>query len=217
MPTVASRVHPPTSAIVAQHLRQAILAGEIAAGSKLRQDAVALRYQVSQVSAREAFRLLVAEGLLVAEPRRGVTVAPLSAEEAQEITDLRVMLEGEALSRAIPKLREADFATLQGLAASLDRATEIDTILDLNARFHATLYAPADRAKTLAMIATLRLNFERYLRLVWARTQHLYRSQREHEALLRLCARRDRKGAVASLRAHIQTTGATIIKHLARR
>jgi DNA-binding GntR family transcriptional regulator len=141
----------------------------------------------------------------------------LSADEAREITDLRCLLEGEILGRAMPRLTQADLAHAHALVDRLDTATGIDDIVRLNAQFHTALYARADRPKTLAMIETLRLNFERYLRLTWEETPHLRHSQREHRAVLRLCAKDDRKGAIAALREHILATGETIIRRLAQR
>src|SRR5690349_18978419 len=79
---------PPVSSVVAAGLRAAILDGGLRDGAPVRQEDVAARFGVSQTMAREAFKQLVAEGFLVALPRRGVRVAALSVDEAQEITQL---------------------------------------------------------------------------------------------------------------------------------
>jgi DNA-binding GntR family transcriptional regulator len=113
---------------------------------------------------REAFRQLTNEGFLKAEPRRGVSVAPMNADEAAEMTELRSVIEAKALAWAIPLMSAKDLEEATRILADLDRAKSTDRIISLNARFHETLYAPSRKERTLSMISTLRLNFERYLR-----------------------------------------------------
>ncbi len=205
------------SAVVADALRERILRGAIAEGERLRQDAIAARFGVSQTIVREAFRQLANEGFLRAEPRRGVSVAPMSADEAHEITGLRGMLEAQALAWAIPNMSEADLAGAERILAELDKARSTDRIIALNARFHAALYAPAQKERTSSIISTLRLSFERYLRFAWEETRHLEQSQREHWRILELCRKRDGEGACALLRRHVAATGALLVQSLQRR
>ena len=143
------------SAIVTDALRGGILHGTLPGGERLRQDAIATRLGVSQMIVREAFRQLVTEGFLKAEPRRGVSVAYLTADEAQEMTELRSLIEAKALEWAIPQMSKADLETAARILAELDKAKSTDRIIALNARFHETLYAPARKDRTLAMVAVV--------------------------------------------------------------
>jgi len=205
------------SAIVADALRENVLRGAFPEGERLRQDAIAERFGVSQTIVREAFQQLTHEGFLTAEPRRGVSVAPMSADEADEMTELRSAIEARALAWAIPNMREGDIDGAERILAELDKARSTDRIIALNARFHAALYAPARRERTARMIATLRLNFERYLRFAWEATRHLEQSQREHRQLLERCRQRDVDGACALLRRHIAATGMLLVQRLKAR
>lgn len=202
--------HLPAYTLVADRLRGAILRGQVPEGGRLAQDRIATAYGVSQVIVREAFRDLVADGLLTTEPRRGVRVATLSAEEAEEITALRQAIEGQVLAWAIPKLTRTDIARAGAILDELDAATAVDRIIDLNRRFHAILYEPCGRARSLGMVETLRRNFARYLRFTWESTAHRPRSQSQHRQLLRLIAGGTVDPAVTHLRAHIGETGAVI-------
>ncbi len=193
--------------IVADALRDGILQQRLHGGDRLTQDAVAARFCVSQMIVREAFKQLATEGFLKAEPRRGVSVALLTAEEAWEITQLRSLVEAQALEWAIPRMAKADLDGAGRLLAELDIAKSTDRIIALNARFHDALYAPAGKARTLALIAALRLNFERYLRFTWEETGHLEQSQREHWQILDLCKARDVEGACHALKRHLAATG----------
>jgi DNA-binding GntR family transcriptional regulator len=205
------------SAVVADTLREGILHGALPGGERLRQDAVATRFGVSQMIVREAFRQLVGEGFLKAEPRRGVSVAHLMADEAREMTELRSLIEAKALQWAIPQMSKADLENAGRILAELDEAKSTDRIISLNARFHEALYAPAGKQRTLAMIANLRMNFERYLRFTWEETHHLDQSQKEHREILSLCMARDAESACALLKRHILGTGKLLVERLESR
>lgn len=206
----------PAATVVAEALRGAIFNGEIAGGDRLRQDRVATEFGVSQTIVREAFKQLVSEGFLKLEPRRGVRVTFLDAADAWEMTQLRALIEAQALEWAIPNQTDDDLKTAQRLLKELDSARNTDDIIVLNARFHEALYLPSRRERTLALIDSLRLNFERYLRFTWDKTAHRDQSQREHRELISLC--RDKKVAKASalLSRHILATGELLVKALTK-
>jgi DNA-binding GntR family transcriptional regulator len=204
----------PASVVVADALRRAILRGALPAGERLRQDAVATRFGVSQMVVREAFKQLVNERMLHAEPRRGVSVAAMSLREVEEMTQLRSLLEAQALEWAIPEMKESDLKAAQQILDDLDRAQSTDDIILLDAKFHETLYAPARRERTLSMIATLRFNFERYFRFAWEGTSHLGHAQREHREILKCCRGRTGEKACVLLRKHILGTGTPLLERL---
>jgi DNA-binding GntR family transcriptional regulator len=202
------------SAIVTDALRERILHGALPEGERLRQDAIATRFGVSQMIVREAFRQLVTEGFLKAEPRRGVSVAHLTADEAEEMTELRSLVEAKALEWAIPRMSKTDLEKATRILTELDRAKSTDRIITLNARFHEALYTPAGKDRTLAMVANLRMNFERYLRFTWQETHHLDQSQIEHRQILDLCVAHDGERACTLLRQHILATGSVLVERL---
>jgi DNA-binding GntR family transcriptional regulator len=204
----------PASVVVAAALREGILRGALPGGERLRQDAIASRFGVSQMIVREAFKQLVTEGFVKAEPRRGVSVARMTADEALEVTQLRSLIEAKALEWAIPQISKADLERAARILSQLDKAKSTDRIISLNAQFHETLYTPARKERTLSMIATLRLNFERYLRFTWEETHYLDQSQKEHREILDLCMARDSEGACALLKRHILGTGTLLVERL---
>ena len=66
---------------VAEELRTAIASGQLQPGDRLVEMGLARKYQVSQGPIREALRLLEREGLVTHQPRRGVYVTRLSAQD----------------------------------------------------------------------------------------------------------------------------------------
>ena len=132
-----------SSAVAADLIRQAILDGELPAGSRLKEDELAARLDVSRTPVREALRRLEAEGLVVHEAKRGAAVRAYSASELDDMYRLRAMLEGYAARRAAermtPELAEqlrARDITVNGLAPGLEppgaghTVTELVALLD---------------------------------------------------------------------------------------
>ncbi len=91
-------------------LRAAILHGELAPGTALRETALAEQFHVSRTPVREAIRRLEAEGLVRVEPRRGAVVSELALDELDEIYDIRSALETLAATRAVTRISARELA-----------------------------------------------------------------------------------------------------------
>lgn len=76
-------------------LREMIARGELAPGQHLRQDQLAQRIGTTRVPVREAFKTLVAEGLLLHRRNEGHFVVELSSHELHQLCWLRSVLEDE--------------------------------------------------------------------------------------------------------------------------
>ncbi len=205
-----------TPDLIADALRQAILLGIFKEGQSLRQDEIATQFGVSRIPVREALRQLEADGLVTLSPNRGATVTVLSAAEAQEICEIRIALETMALQLAIPNFSQD---ALQHAAAILtDTATITDPMrwAELNWEFHATLYGPAQRPRLLAMIHTLHVNIDRYIRLQITQMDYRDRSQIEHQRLLDACSQGDAQAAVEILTHHIGEAADQLVLYLLR-
>lgn len=215
--SLAQAVHDrrqPISGVVADALREAIFRGVFKPGEPLRQDAIAKQFSVSQVTVREALRLLGEEGVAEIVPRRGAIVACLSDDDVHEIVELRVTLESMLLAKAIPRLTKDDLDQAERIIVQLDAAKTLDEQLSLNVDFHSHLYLKANRPRTLAMLERLRLALEPYLRMLWTRSQYKSDSQADHRELLSLCRAGNTRGAQRLLATHISQTGDAIVKLL---
>ncbi len=134
----------------------------MAPGHPLRQEELAHRFGVSRLPIRDALLRLEGEGLVAVYPNRGAFVASLSADEVREIYDLRMLLEGDLLARAVPLLTTADWRRIDvALVEAAVGAHELEWAT-LDRAFHLVLYTPADRPRQLALAATLRGTVDRY-------------------------------------------------------
>jgi DNA-binding GntR family transcriptional regulator len=153
---------------IAEQLRRAILTGAIAGGVQLKQNDVAARFGVSVAPVREALQRLIADGLAVLHPNRGVTVSMMSALDFREIAELRVLLEPHALRLSAPRLTRGDFEYSETLLVNAAKAADPMQQASLHWEFHRSLYHRADRPRLLAQIAGLYQSINRYLLPAWA-------------------------------------------------
>src|SRR5260370_16837873 len=97
---------------VADWLRDAIMNGRMRAGENLKLAPLAERLRVSTTPVREALVHLQKEGLVVGEPRRGFTVARLSAEDVQDLFTLHAFTDRVLPDPAAAPLTEHAVRTL---------------------------------------------------------------------------------------------------------
>src|SRR6266851_3685099 len=104
--------------LVQKELERMILAGDLAAGAKLNEAAVADLLGVSRGPVREAFRALEASGLVRLEKNRGVFVRQISVDEADEIYEVRAALD-EFVGRRLAQTASAE--QVRDLRARVER------------------------------------------------------------------------------------------------
>ncbi|MFT4067155.1 GntR family transcriptional regulator [Paraburkholderia sp.] len=206
-----------TSHVIAQALRTAIVDGTLAPGAPLRQDAIARHFSVSAIPVREALRQLESEGWARVAVNKGATVAPLSADEAREIYEIRSALESLALSLAIPRHTAATLREAANLCRAAEREADPSLYVARNAAFHMSLYAPAGRPQLQDMIGLLHRRGERYLRLKFGLPSYKGESDNEHAALLAAVQRRDIPDAQSLVVAHLLGTGELLHRFLTER
>ncbi len=152
---------------VAERLRTAILAGDIAPGTALVETALSARFDVSRGPLREALRQLIEEGLLVTVPYTGTHVASLSVEDVREIYSLRTVLETFAFEQVWERRDERFRAELrrrnETLIATIDAGDDRASILT-EIEFHGLVFEAAGHKLLLRAWQGLRGR----LQLYWA-------------------------------------------------
>ncbi|EKE68682.1 GntR family transcriptional regulator [Gallaecimonas xiamenensis] len=207
-------VHKTRTSYVLDSLRDRILSGELKAGEPLRQNLLAESLNVSRIPVREAMMQLEAEGLIDFEAHKGARVTPLSVEQAEELFDIRLLLEPDLLARSIPHLTALDLHQSQGYLLQMDAALKQGSIQDwagLNRQFHLSLYAGAQRPRTLELVETLNTHADRYVRLHLLLDGGVQRAEGEHEALLACCRDQRIDEAVERLKVHIRDAKQDVI------
>lgn len=200
---------------IARALAHRIVTGVLPPGAPIRQDRIAEEFGASHVPVREAFRKLEAQGLVVSEPRRGVRVAPIDPAAVVEVTEMRAALETLALRHAIPKLTESDITAATAAQAAGAKSTDIAVWEAANRRFHRALIAPCALPRLLATIDGLHQVGARFLFATWKELEWQPRSEDEHRAIMIAIRKRNARGAIAALNAHILAAGRALAAMLA--
>lgn len=191
---------------VADFLREEIISGRLARGTRLKQQEIALQLKISITPVREALKLLEAEGYLFSDSYRGATVVPFDIGTSTEILKLRIMLETQLVESAARNLKTENIAELQDLADQFDKAArEDDSIVarGVNYRFHRRIYDFANLPQTLHFVQVLwaRYPFD-VINRIGGRAS---RAADEHAELLRKFIEGDVSGAMLTMRRHIES------------
>ncbi len=203
----AKAQHRTSAAVVTDTLRKAIIQGVIAGGVALRQDDLAATLAVSRMPIREALRQLEVEGLVEFTAHKGAVVATLDPDDVEEIAEIRVALEGLALTLSFPHLTPSILDEAEAVLDRMDGEPSLLARSALNRAFHALLYSGVHRRRLERQIWTLYNGFDRYLRLEHSVLDRRETSQQEHRRILAACRRRNLAVAVGELRHHISDAG----------
>ena len=146
---------------ITERLRDQILINQLKPGERLIADDLALTFGVSRSMIREALLLLATEGFINIIPRKGTFVTQMSAKQANDLFEVRLLLEGQVASlaaelRTDENLRDLRETADRGLAAAL--AGNVDQLPALNTRFHNLLADTADNdylTETLSRLSNI--------------------------------------------------------------
>ena len=147
-------------------LVDAILSGRIAPGERITLESIAKQLNVSIMPVREAVRRLQARDFVSVERNRRITVRELSPESLREILEIRLLLESVAAKRAAAQRDEETLRHLEEYSREFKDATDEDTFLQANRRFHFTLYQAANMPILLGVINSLWEQVSPYLHIL---------------------------------------------------
>jgi len=203
-------------------LRRGILDGVFPPGEKLRPEFLRHTLGTGTSTLREAVSLLIADGLVIAQPQRGFRVAAMSLEDLKDLTESRVLVETKALRDSIALGGDAWEADV---VAALHRLRRVEEALELNKDdaalssreernyvFHKALISACGSPRLLNLFEVFYAQAERYRRLSVAfhATQQIATpprdAQTEHQEIADAVLRRDYDTAGAKLERHIRLT-----------
>lgn len=203
---------------VLDHIREEILSGRLAAGTRIDQRAISDELGVSIIPVRECLRQLEAEGLIEKRPYRGAFVATLSLTELLDIYVTREALEELAARLAVERMTPETLRNLENLIAEMESATAAGdraALFDLNGAFHFTLYTASRNAILCQLIESLWERSTVYRRRFTFMPERAAQALAEHKQILSACQRGDGEGAGRAVRENVaHTTRAISADHL---
>jgi DNA-binding GntR family transcriptional regulator len=187
-------------------LRDAIVSGEIAPGTRLDLTALATELDMSPMPIREAIRQLDALGLIEHNPHRSARVTGLSIEDLREVYAARFAIEAWAVAEAARRFEDSDAELAAGSlkrTVEAQRETDHAASWDADTEFHFALYQAAGSGWLLRLITPLWGTSERYRRLSQSPERDFDERYREHRSILDACIAHDADLAARLLGRHL--------------
>jgi DNA-binding GntR family transcriptional regulator len=178
-----------SSAAAHERLRHAIVRLELEPGAPVSEAQLVARFGFSKAAIRAALARLRAERLVLAEPRRGHVIAPLTIRDVGEIYDLRLLLEPPAAAAAAGRIAPDELAHLRARsepALDLDDPASVERFMEANRAVHVAVATAGGNRRAALIVARLLDDSER-ARLVALRAGaggRGLRARDEHRALL---------------------------------
>lgn len=194
---------------VVTRLRDEIIAGKLAPGTRLQEQALSARFGISRSPLREAFNVLAGEDLIALLPNKGAIVTAPTLESAEQHFDLLVMLECRCIELACEKATDAQLDEIAKLHQRMRKVAGAGgngkTYFELNNKLHRAIVV-ASNSEVLA----------RYHQMVvrqLVRVQNLYGitgetpkdSVVEHDKFVSALVKRNKTKALDELKKHLGT------------
>ncbi|MEV5513134.1 GntR family transcriptional regulator [Streptomyces flaveolus] len=191
-----------------ERLRKAILQGEMAPAQRLVENELAESYGVTRASMRAALLDLTSEGLVERIRNRGSRVRVVTVEEAVEITECRMALEGLCAAKAATEATDAQLDELTDLGKAMSKAvTDGDpvTYSELNHDLHALIRDMSGQHTAVGLLERLNAQLVRHRFQLALRPGRPQQSLSEHLALIKAIRARDPQAAETAVRAHLSS------------
>jgi GntR family transcriptional regulator, carbon starvation induced regulator len=196
-------------------LREDLLSGRFAPGTKLKLHALREVYGVGATPLREALFNLAADGLVTVEGQKGFRVAPISLDDLWDITRMRLVLEPMAVELAIENGDQEWEANLVAAWHRLARVRAawkpgdhegLAAVAAAHRRFHYATVAGSGSPWLIHFVATLFDHSERYRRLSVVYEKLRRNLDSEHKDICDACTARQADRALRLVRKHITRT-----------
>ncbi|GAU82674.1 FCD domain-containing protein [Bosea sp. BIWAKO-01] len=194
------------TSIIRHELEQMIERGELSAGERLNENALAARLGVSRGPIREACRGLEQSGLVNVVVNRGVFIRALDGREAAELYEIRAALYGLAGRLLAPIVTDEQVAILSGYVAEMDAAMaagDLNSFYPGNLRFHEAIVEFGGNGRLAAECAAIHREMHLLRRRTLDMPGRMTTSNDEHRTILERIAARDPAGAEAALEEHV--------------
>jgi len=194
-------------------VRAWIGAGQLAPGQRLVEADLAETLDVTRASVRAALLELTAEGLLERVPNRGARVRVVSVEEAVQITECRMALEGLCAAKAAVNATAAQIAEARRLTAEMAAAVGAGELLrysDLNHELHGLIRRMSGQAVADGILERLNGQLIRHRFQLSLRAGRVQESLPQHLAIVEAIAQRDPVAAESAARTHLASVAAAL-------
>jgi DNA-binding GntR family transcriptional regulator len=194
-------------------IRDAILSGEFVPNQRLVEADLSEQFAASRASVRAALLELTNEGLIERVQNRGARVRAVPLEEAIEISEVRMVVEGLCAAKAAHRITEAESGELQDIGESMRQAVASGDVLGysrLNERLHRRIREISGQRTAATVLERLRAQNVRHQFRLAMHPGRSAVSLPEHLAIIDAIRAHDAEAAERAARAHLRSVIQTL-------
>lgn len=181
-------------------LKKAILEGKLKPGQTVSENKIASKLSVSRTPVREAIRILEMQGLVTFLPGQRVVISMPTRRDVEEIYDIRMMAEAEALTRISPDQKQL-IQELEKHIEEAERLRKEGKIREMGAAnnlFHLTILSALDNQRMRQFIDSLQDTIAQ-LRFTSLTAEWAEQSEVEHKQIISCLKSGDTENAICLL------------------
>jgi DNA-binding GntR family transcriptional regulator len=197
------------TSLIRRELERMIEHGELSAGDRLNENALAARLGVSRGPIREACRGLEQSGLVHVVVNRGVFIRQVSSREAAELYEIRGKLYGLAGRILAPIVTDSQLQLLRGMLDQMDQAVDAHALNDfypVNLRFHESIVEFAGNGRLIAECTAIHREMHLFRRRTLDMPGRMTISNGEHKRIVDALMARDPIAADRASEDHVLTS-----------
>ncbi|HWU58996.1 MAG TPA: GntR family transcriptional regulator [Microbacteriaceae bacterium] len=187
-------------------IREAIVRGDYAPNQRLIEADLSTAFHASRGAVRAALFELASDGLIDRLPNRGSRVRAITLDEAVEILEVRIGLEGLCAAKAAERITDAQITELRALREDLLHAVasgDLLTYSTLNQQLDKRIRELSGHSTAVGILEKLRAQSVRHQFRLSFQPGRAAASAPEHAAIIDAIVNRDAEAAVEATRQHL--------------
>ncbi|HLQ82279.1 MAG TPA: GntR family transcriptional regulator [Pseudogracilibacillus sp.] len=202
---------------VANLIKKNIWMQEYKLGERLLEKDQAEKFNVSRSTIREAFTILENQGLIVNKARKGTYVAHYTEQDLKELIELRILIEKNAVVKALPLLTEIEFTTLSNILEVMKNQIESADwyeLFNLDLEFHNTIVRACGNTRIIKIFELNQIEMRTYLGYLKESYSNPIDLYTEHLNLFRALQTKDLAKVTQAIEDHIMYAEEKLLDNL---
>jgi len=191
-----------------------IILGKYPAGTRLKEESLAIEFNISRTPVRSVLQQLEQDGLIQILRNKGAVVLPFSADEVDEIYEIRKSLELLCLEISAPVLSVRKLIELKKRLLENVNNEDIQMHTDLDAEIHAYIINSTGKKRLISMLNQLFRLIQSFRSLGFMNRETKESTINEHIEILDAMCLRDTALAKELMRKHIDNSKIIAFSHL---
>jgi len=183
-----------------------IISGEYPAGTRLKQEDIAREFKISRTPIRVVLQQLDQDGLIHLSPNKGAKVLPFTADEIEEIFEIRKSLELLCLDISAPALSMHKLLGLKKELLENIEIEEVEKLADMDARFHSYIIDSSGKKRLISMLNQLFRLLQKFRSLGYLKKDTKEQAIMEHIEIIDALCMRDTANAKVLMKKHIENS-----------